>query len=113
MIILRTPHGDVTKTDQARFETLKNQFRMFSDARKTMIARVQAKCLYAFAHDFMEMGMDEVTDQMLLEASVICPEYVEEYLPRDMAGSESFDLMATKLAEFYEEQEKQILKKLK
>lgn len=99
----RLPSGDVTVDDQRRFRQIEFLYKGFEKARGGMEAKVQAKCLIAIAYEYLLLGMDEVTDELMLEVSGVCPAYFDGQMKKDMSENEDFDKICRDMSKWYED----------
>jgi hypothetical protein len=67
-----------------------------------MAPHKKVKCLYALASSFLDANAEEISEQLVLEAYEIMPEYASKHLEEDMKD-EDFNYLCTRLALFFGE----------
>jgi hypothetical protein len=95
------PQGDVTERDRRNYNGLMMQYRCFREREDTFAPETRARGLIALTADFLDLGMDEAADQLLLEVDRICPNYFQGTMIRHMANDPQFEKMCCKVAEYY------------
>lgn len=99
-MLIDIPRGDITEVE---VEKLKESLKLEEKLRKywkNLEPRRRVKCLYALASSFLDANAEEISEQLILEAYEICPEYTREHLEEDMKD-ENFNYVCTRLALFF------------
>lgn len=102
------PAGDYTQEEMASVQKVYRIYQYLKGNWDDMPKDARARSLVALAHDMLAANLEEVSEDMLIEAEEVCPDYFKLYLKRDLKNDKVFGRMVDKLALVFPEISKRL-----